>query len=131
VRQVAGWLRKHAVPLGLLVLVGAGCGGESNDETSDATTTSSSLTMARPAAFVAEARAMTFGTKDLAAASDGELLRLGQVVCDGLAIEGVGYGRVVQRLVQSDARPTTVEARALVKSAVRTLCPARASTVPS
>jgi hypothetical protein len=33
---------------------------------------------------------MTFGSKDLAAASDGELLRLGKVVCDGLGIEGPG-----------------------------------------
>jgi hypothetical protein len=74
---------------------------------------------------------MTFGTKDLAAASDGELLRLGKVVCDGLGIEGVGYGRVVQRLVQSEGRPTTTEARAFVRNAVRNLCPAHASTVPS
>ena len=74
---------------------------------------------------------MTFGTKDLAAASDGELLRLGKVVCDGLGIEGVGYGRVVQRLVQSEGRPTTTEARAFVRNAVRNLCPAHANTVPS
>lgn len=131
VRQVAGWLKVHVVPLGLLALLGAGCGGGSNDDTSDATTTSSSLTMARPATFVAEARAMTFGTKDLAAASDGELLRLGKVVCDGLGIEGLGFGRVVERLVRSEARPTTTEARAFVRNAVRNLCPAQASAVPA
>ena len=66
---------------------------------------------------------MTFGTKNLAAASDGELLRLGKVVCDGLGIEGLGFRRVIQRLVRSEAQPTTTEARAFVASAVRNLCP--------
>jgi hypothetical protein len=70
---------------------------------------------------------MSFGTKDLAAASAGELLRLGKVVCDGLGIEGLGFRRVGQRLVVSEARPTTSEATAFVKSAVRNLCPAQAS----
>jgi hypothetical protein len=74
---------------------------------------------------------MTFGIKDLAAASDGELLRLGNVVCEGLGIEGLGFRRVVERLVQSEARPTTTEAMAFVRSAVRNLCPAQASAVPA
>jgi hypothetical protein len=72
---------------------------------------------------------MTFGSKDLAAASAGELLRLGKVVCDGLGIEGLGFGRVVQRLVRSEAHPTTTEARALVRSTVRNLCPEHASAI--
>jgi hypothetical protein len=72
---------------------------------------------------------MTFGSKELAAASDGELLELGKVVCDGLGIEGLGSGRVVQRLVQSEAHPTTPEARAFVRSAVRNLCPEHASAI--
>jgi hypothetical protein len=74
---------------------------------------------------------MTFGNKDLAAASDGELLRLGKVVCDGLGIEGLGFRRVVQRLVRSEAHPTTTEATAFVRSAVRNLCPEHASAVPA
>jgi hypothetical protein len=64
-----------------------------------------------------------------AAASDGELLRLGKVVRDGLGIEGLGFGRVVQRLVQSEAHPTTTEARAFVRSAVRSLYPEHASAI--
>jgi hypothetical protein len=64
---------------------------------------------------------MIFGTKDLAAASDGELLRLGKVVCDGLGIEGLGFSRVIQRLVQSEAHPTTTEARAFVRSGAQSL----------
>ena len=91
-------------------------------------TTSSSIATAGPVPFVTEARAMTFGTKDLAAASDEELLRLGKVVCDGLGIEGLGFGRVVQRLVQSEAHPTT-EARAFIRSAVPNLCPEHASAI--
>jgi hypothetical protein len=49
-------------------------------------------------------------------------LRLGRVVCDGLGIEGLGFRRVAQRLVRSEAHPTTTEATAFVRSAVRNLC---------
>jgi uncharacterized protein DUF732 len=125
-------LKTHAVPFGLLALVGAGCGGGGNDDAADVTTTTApSVTTAGPAAFVAEARTMPFGTKDLAAASDRELLRVGKLVCDGLGIKGLGYGRVVQRLVRSDACPTSAQASALVKSAVRNLCPEHADAIPS
>jgi hypothetical protein len=121
---------KHVVLVGLLTAPAAGCSAESDDSTADATT-SSSIATAGPVPFVAEARAMTFGSKDLAAASDGGLLRLGKVVCDGLGIEGLGFRRVVQRLVRSEAHPTTTEATAFVRSAVRNLCPAHASAVPA
>ncbi len=75
----------RGVLLGLLTLSGAGCSAEGDKKLADVTTTASSVTTAGPTAFVAEARAMTFGNKDLAAASNGDLLRLGRVVCDGLA----------------------------------------------
>ena len=127
-RAVVRWLMKRVVLLSLLTAPAAGCSAESDDSTADATTPSSIAT-AEAGRFVAEARAMAFGTKNLAAASDGELLRLGKVVCDGLGIEGLGFGRVVQRLVQSEAHPMTTEARALVRSAVRNLCPAHASAI--
>lgn len=130
-RAVVRWLMKHAVLLSLLTAPAAGCSAERDDSTADATTTSSSIATADPAQFVADARALAFGTKDLAAASDGELLRLGKVVCDGLGIEGLGFRRVVERLVRSEARPTAVEARALVRSAVDNLCPEHASAVPA
>jgi Protein of unknown function (DUF732) len=123
---VVRWLMKHVALLSLLTVPAAGCSAESDDSTADATT-SSSIATAGPGPFVAEARAMPFGTKNLAAASDGELLRLGKVVCDGLGIEGLGFGRVVRRLVQSEAHPTTTEARTFVRSAVRNLCPEHAS----
>jgi hypothetical protein len=126
-RVVVRWLTKYVALLGVLALPGAGCGQERDNSTADVTTKSPSTATAGPAAFEAEARTMSFGTKDLAAASDRELLRLGKVVCDGLAIEGLGFHRVVQRLVQSEAHPTTTEATALVRSAVRNLCPAHAS----
>jgi hypothetical protein len=118
---------KHAVLIGILTLPSTACSQQS-DHKADATT-SSSTTRPRPAAFVAEARAMTFGAKDLAAASDSGLLRLGTIVCDGLGIERLGFGRVVQRLVRSEARPTTPEATAFVRSAVRHLCPQHANAV--
>ena len=129
-RAVVRWLTRYVALLGLLALPSTGCGKETNNNTTDATTSSSTATTG-PVAFVAQARAMTFGTKDLAAASDGELLRLGKVVCDGLGIKGLDYGRVVQRLVRSDACPTPAQASALVKSAVRNLCPEHANAIPS
>jgi hypothetical protein len=101
--DVAGWFKKHVVPLGPLALLATGCGGGSNDDTTDATITPSSVAMAGPATFVAEVRAISFGTKDLASASDKHLVQLGTVVCDGLGIKGLGFGRVVQRLVRSEA----------------------------
>jgi hypothetical protein len=128
-RTTVRWLLKHAVLIGILTLPSTACSQQSDNNKADATTTSSSITRPRPAAFVAEARAMTFGTKGLAAASDSDLLRLGTVVCDGLGIERLGFGRVVQRLVRSEARPTTPEATAFVRSAVRHLCPQHANAI--
>jgi Protein of unknown function (DUF732) len=130
-RAGARWLRTRAVPVALLALLGAGCGGDGNDDTAEVTTTVPSVTMAGPAAFVAEARTMPFGTKDLAAASDTELLRVGKLVCDGLGSKGLDYRRVVQRLVRSEACPTPAQASALVNSAVRNLCPEHADAIPS
>jgi hypothetical protein len=85
--------------------------------------------MVGPETFVAEVRTMTFGNKDLTAASDRDLLQLGEVVCDGLGTKGLGFGRVVQRLVRSEARPTTTEATAFVRSAVGNLCPQHAGAI--
>ena len=130
-RVVVRWLARYVALLGVLALPGAGCGQQSDGSAADATATSSSTAPAGSTAFVAEVRVMTFGTKDLAAASDGELLRLGRVVCDGLGIEGLGFRRVVERLVRSEAHPTTAGATAFVRSAVRNLCPAQASAVPA
>jgi len=118
---------RHVVLLGLLSLVSTGCGQVTNNGTADVTTTSSSTPTAGPGRFIAEVRVMSFGTRDLAAAADADLLRLGMVVCDGLGIESLGFRRVVQRLVQSEAHPTTTEATALVSSAMRNLCPQHAT----
>jgi Protein of unknown function (DUF732) len=121
---------QHVALLSLLTASAAGCSTENDNSPADATSFSSTATTG-PVVFVAEARAMTFGNKDLAAASESDLLRLGKVACDGLGIEGLGFRRVVERLVQSEARPTTTQARAFVRSAVRNLCPEHASAVPA
>jgi hypothetical protein len=128
-QAIARWLMKPIVLLGILTLPGTGCTQQGNNSTADATTTTSSIPTAGPTSFVAEARTMPFGAKDLAAASERDLLRLGNVVCDGLGIQRLGYRRVVQRLAQSEARPSPGQASALVKSAVRHLCPRHASAI--
>jgi hypothetical protein len=69
-RAVVRWLMKHVVLLSLLTAPAAGCSAERDDSTADATT-SSSIATEGPIAFVAQARATTFGRKDFAAASDG------------------------------------------------------------
>ena len=84
------WLMKHAVLLGLLSLVSAGCDQVRSNGATDATTTSSTPA-AGPGRYIAEVRAMSFGTKEFAAASDEDLLRLGMVVCDGLGIEAWAF----------------------------------------
>lgn len=128
-RAIRRWLTKPVILLGILTLPSTGCTQQRDNDPADATT-SASTEPAGPAAFVAQARAMPFGNKDLAAASEGDLLRLGDVVCDGLGVERLGFRRVVQRLVQSEAGPTPTEASALVTSAVRHLCPQHASAIP-
>jgi hypothetical protein len=60
-RVVVRWLTRYVVLLGLLTLPSTGCGQETNNGTVDATTSSSTAT-AGPGPFLAEARAMTFGT---------------------------------------------------------------------
>ena len=126
---VARWLSKPIVLLGILTLPGTGCTQQANNSTADATTTTSSTPTPGATSFAAEVRTMPFGTKDLTAASEGDLLRLGSVVCDGLGIQRLGYRRVVQRLVQSEACPTPAQASAFVQSAVRHLCPQHASAM--
>jgi len=110
-QAVARWLLKPIVLLGILTLPGTGCTQQNNNSATDATPTTSSAPAAGATSFVTEARTMPFGTKDLAAASERDLLRLGNVVCDGLGIQRLGYRRVVQRLVQSEACPTPAPER--------------------
>ena len=122
---------KPVILLGILTLPSTACTQQRDNDSADATASpSTSTATAGPAAFVAEARGMPFANKDLAAASEEDLLRLDNVVCDGLGIQRLGFHRVVQRLVQSEARPTPTEASALVTSAVRHLCPQHASAIP-
>ena len=128
-QAIARWLLKPIVLAGILTLPGTGCAQQADDSTTDATMTISSTPTAGPTSFVAEARTMPFGTRDLAAASEEDLLRLGNVVCDGLGIQRLGYRRVVQRLVQSEACPTPGQASAFIRSAVRHLCPRHASAI--
>ena len=118
----------------VVVIVGlAACAGtdtQAPQATAATTTTVAATTAAGPAAFVAEARAMNFGNKDFATATDDQLLELGNVVCEGLG-SGLDFGRIAQGLGQTDAKPTTEEATTLAKSAVRHLCPQYANAVPN
>jgi hypothetical protein len=128
-QAIARWLLKSIVLLGILTLPGTGCTQQADNTAADATMPSSSTPTAGPTSFAAKARTLPFGTKDLAAASEGDLLRLAKVVCDGLGDQRLGYRRVLQRLARSEAYPTPAQASALVQSAVRHLCPKHASAI--
>ena len=102
-----------------LVLVSACSGGSDKAAPSP---TPSPTAAPGPATFAAEARMMPFGTKDFASADDNQLLDIGNVACEGFG-SGLTFGRVVQGFVESNARPTTAEAEAFTRLAVRNLCP--------
>lgn len=128
-REIVRWLTRYVTLLGVLALPGAGCSAENDSSTTDAATTSSSTATTGPVVFVAEAKAMTFGNKDLAAASDRDLLgaREGGMRRPRHRGPGRGPGHPATRAV--GGTPATTEARAFVRSAVRNVCPAHARAI--
>ncbi len=82
-----------------------------------------------PAAFLEFARAAPFGTKDLASGSDETLLSIGALSCEAFD-SGLVYGRVVQTLLTTNAKPSSAEADALVRASVVNLCPQHKVQLP-
>jgi hypothetical protein len=87
-----------------------------------ASSTTAALT--EGATFVARAKTLDFGNKDLAGSPDADVLGVGSSVCDALTsattIEEVDM--VIGGLVNSDAHPTVEEASTFVEAAATYLC---------
>ena len=130
-RAVVRWLTRYVALLGLLALPSTGCGNETNNNTTDATTTTSSSTATTgPVAFVAQARAMTFGTKDLPLPPMGSCCGWGRLCVMAWASRvwasaGSSSDWCGQRPAPRPPKPQALS------DAVRNLCPAQASAVPA
>ena len=82
-----------------------------------------------PEAYLVWAKAAAFGTKDFAAATDDQLMGVGNEVCGVLSTQP-SFGNAVQLMVKMGGNPSVGEAEALVKEAVLDLCPQYKSLVP-
>jgi hypothetical protein len=113
-------------------LIGAcgSAGPPSGSASSHATAKPSTPALVGPERFLTKVRAAGFGSKDFANATDAQLLKIGQVACNGLGT-GLGYQDAILAFVQNDAKPTTHQATVLVDEAVRGLCPQYASLIPA
>ena len=139
-------MRTRWVSLAVLVTVAAaGCGGghmafdaDAGPTRTAASTPEPSATMPPgPAAFIAEARTLDLGDRDMVAATDETILGVGRAVCrlfDGQdastpALRRAGYEIIVQYVRQFAAGATEEDARTLTRSAVINLCPVNADVL--
>jgi hypothetical protein len=125
---------KRAVPTVLLLALLAGCGGGGHTAAKPSPSVSPSATVsaspqAGPDEFVAEARQQAFGNADFAGSPAESVLEVGRTVCDGFD-QGLSYGRVVQGLVTSNAKPRQDQAEELTRTAVKNLCPENTASLP-
>jgi hypothetical protein len=101
------------------------CGGATATTTKTTTPVASSTApLTEGATFVARAKTLDFGNKDLAGSPDADVSALGSTVCDALTsattVEEVDM--VIGGLVNSDAHPTVEEASTFVEAAATYLC---------
>ncbi len=119
----------------VLLLALTGCGGGAQTPaaapmmSATPSPTPSPTRQPGPQAFLDYAHGASFGKKDFATASDDALLTVGGTACDGLA-DGLPFGRVVQGLLQTDAKPTLAEADEFTRQAVTNLCPEHEGELP-
>lgn len=117
------------LPLFLL----AACGGGGSEPSPTPSPTAAATTapaatapVSGPSAFLADVSASGFGGKDT---SDPAFVSVGNVACQGFA-DGTSYGMQVEAFVTSDAKPTRAQAEALIRSAVRNMCPEYSAMLP-
>jgi hypothetical protein len=84
---------------------------------------------AGPTAFLKFAHAANFGNKDLAGATDTQLLTIGNETCSGMGSQ-ILFGQIVQAYIETNAKPSPAEAEAFAREAVTNLCPQYAAMVP-
>jgi hypothetical protein len=117
----------------ILALVATGCsGGGSGTKVASPTTTAAPITTA-PApglpAFLAEVRKAGLGTKDMDAADNqNAIIQFGNTICEGIG--DFGYGKVVEVVQTSEAKPTPEQSSTFVRAAVENLCPEHRDLLP-
>ena len=124
---IEGTRLRAVVAVVVLALVGCSSTPKSTAPTPAPTATAAA---AGPSAFLAFARAASFGSKDFSLATDAQLLDIANLACDEGLGAGLPFGRVVQGYVESNAKPSTPEAEAFARAAVTNLCPEYAAQVP-
>jgi len=121
------WFARHKVltiigGVFLLIVIAGVAAGNSADPTPKValpTATIPPTPTSGPAAFMADVAKVGFGDKDT---TDQAFLTVGNKMCEGFN-DGVSYGDQVSVLLESDAKPTQVQAETLIRSAVKNLCP--------
>jgi Protein of unknown function (DUF732) len=131
-------VRRNLIALGviggviaLLVIIGVALGGGSDSGTTPAASATSAGPATAEAAFIAKARTLELGNKDLAGSSDADLVAVGSSVCNamGAGLTAGDVDAVTQGIVESDAHPTAAQARAFAEAAITTLCPQYANAL--
>jgi hypothetical protein len=117
------------IALGAVLLTG--CGSDNAGQQASPTTVATTTTLPAAGAplFLAEVTQSGLGDKDLAdPTTRNVVVELGNITCEGVG--DFGYGRAVQGILESDAKPTPEEASTFVKSAVNNLCPQYKDLLP-
>jgi len=83
-----------------------------------------------PGTFVAIARKTGLGNKDIAHATDQQILQLGRILCEGMD-EGAGYQDEISDIRKNAHKITVRQATIWIDAAARNLCPAHVSEIPS
>jgi hypothetical protein len=117
----------------------AGCGSSGGTHAAAATSTpaappttasSSPSPAAGPPVFIADLRQAGFGDRDMQAATDDQVLSVGNAAC-GLFSNGTGsYGGAYQVLQKFPGAPTDAQVTTLLRSAITNLCPEHKDLLP-
>lgn len=110
-----------------MVVALTACGGGSKSANTTSSTTST--TIAGPSAYIAYARSHPLGNKDLASATDDQLLGLGNSAC-GILSAGGTFGQVIQATIEAAKGSTSDEAQGFARAAVVNLCPEYSRSLP-
>jgi hypothetical protein len=113
----------------VLALVGCGSGAPASPSASPKPAHSATVAPG-PDSFLATVRKVGFGSKDVAGATDAQLILIGKDLCDGLDA-GEGYQNAIDIMITSKPKPTTHQAIVWVDATIRDLCPAHESEIPA
>jgi hypothetical protein len=80
-------------------------------------------------AFLAIARAMEYGDRDMSTGTDDELLEIGNATC-GVLKRHRSFDAAVQALVRTTGKPTLEQAQSLIRDSVLNLCPQQKNVLP-